>query len=113
MIDRIRERIRDRRCPDIEHPLRDIIGQRLYQIIAGYEDENDLDQLKMDPLLKRIVRDGSVLKKEERNRDLVSSPTLCRMENWIVIREIHDLSEFMVDLYLKRNSEKFSKKKTI
>jgi Transposase DDE domain group 1 len=111
MIDRITEKIRDPRCPDIEHPLRDMIGQRLYQIIAGYEDVNDSDKLKIDPILKMVVRDGSGLKKEERKRDLASSPTLCRMENWVGIREIHDLTALMVDLYLKRNSEKFSKKK--
>ena len=39
----------DRRYPSyITHPLRDLIGQRVYQIACGYEDGNDADQLRKD-----------------------------------------------------------------
>src|SRR4029077_15870467 len=43
---------RDYRDPDkIEHSVRELIGQRVYGMALGYEDLNDHDQLRRDPLL--------------------------------------------------------------
>lgn len=36
------------------HTLRDLLRQRLYQIAAGYADQNDADALRTDPLLKLL-----------------------------------------------------------
>src|SRR5215469_16448083 len=42
----------DYRKPDqIEHPLLDLIMQRLFGLALGYEDLNDHDDLRRDPML--------------------------------------------------------------
>ena len=39
----------------VKQPILDILRQRLYQIMAGYEDANDADSLRADPVLKGVV----------------------------------------------------------
>ena len=42
----------DHRDPDIiEHTAEDLIAQRIYALALGYEDLNDHDELRNDPLL--------------------------------------------------------------
>ena len=36
------------------HTLLDLLRQRIYQIVAGYEDQDDADTLRRDPLLKLV-----------------------------------------------------------
>ena len=36
----------------IDHPLRDLLAQRLYQLASGYADANDAQHLRHDPLCK-------------------------------------------------------------
>jgi hypothetical protein len=46
----------DHRDPDlIEHPLEHLIAQRVYGLALGYEDLNDHDDLRHDPLLATVV----------------------------------------------------------
>ena len=43
---------RDYRKPDlVEHRVRELVGQRVYGLALGYEDLNDHDELRRDPLL--------------------------------------------------------------
>lgn len=53
------------------HPLERLLEQRLYGLIAGYEDLNDHDALRKDPLLQELFAQGE---------DLASRNTLNRME---------------------------------
>jgi len=39
----------------VEHPLEDLLAQRIYGLVLGYEDLNDHDQLRKDPLLATII----------------------------------------------------------
>jgi hypothetical protein len=55
----------------IKHKLRDLLAQRVYGLCCGYEDLNDHDVLRSDPLMQTAV--GSV-------DALASSPTLSRLE---------------------------------
>ena len=42
---------RDHRQPaQIEHSVREVVAQRVYGLALGYEDLNDHDQLRSDPL---------------------------------------------------------------
>ena len=53
LIDRLTSVISDPRdARDITHPLRDLLKQRVFQIASGYEDGNDADTLRADPLFK-------------------------------------------------------------
>ena len=43
----------DRRAPErVRHGLAEIIGFRMLMIAAGYEDGNDADALRRDPMIK-------------------------------------------------------------
>src|SRR5690242_6112537 len=57
------------------HTLETLIRQRVFQIACGYEDQNDADTLRADPLLKLVC--GRL----PDQRDLASQPTLSRLEN--------------------------------
>src|SRR5271167_4602832 len=47
--------IRDRRKPErIELPLEELLWLRMFAIAAGYEDADDRDSLRYDPIFKMI-----------------------------------------------------------
>jgi hypothetical protein len=76
----------DHRNPDLmEHPLKDLIAQRVYGLALGYEDLNDHDDLRRDPLLATVVgKDDPTGKTRQRQRDrgqaLAGKSTLNRLE---------------------------------
>ena len=46
----------DYRNPDlIEHPVKELVAQRVYGLALGYEDLNDHEELRNDPLLAVLV----------------------------------------------------------
>ena len=55
----------------------------MFQIACGYEDQNDADQLRSDPLLKLVC--GRL---PESGADLGSQPTLSRLENAVDRRAV-------------------------
>lgn len=71
-----------------------ILRQRLYQIIAGYEDCNDADSLRHDPVLKGIT--GRLLSDEA----LASQPTLSRFENQVTVKELYRVALYLLKVYL-------------
>lgn len=84
----------------VEHRLLDLIRQRVYQIAAGYEDCNDADELRKDPMFK-----ATVAGRRPGGRDLASQPTLSRFENEPDEYELERIMEAFVDKYLSRRSE--------
>jgi hypothetical protein len=63
----------DSRDPDLtEHTFLEMVRSRVYGILAGYEDQNDHDTLRVDPVFK-LVADCS-----PEDHDLASQPTLSR-----------------------------------
>src|SRR5271156_3184304 len=69
------ERVGDPRDEDrIGHSVLSLFRQRLYQIIAGYEDANDADRLRHDPAFQ-------ILADQPLGEPLGSQPTLSRWEN--------------------------------
>lgn len=77
------------------HPLSELVRQRVYQIACGYEDQNDSDALRKDPLLKLVC--GSL---PESGEDLASQPTICRMENAATARSCYRIARALVELYI-------------
>src|SRR5271156_6040925 len=66
----------DHRDPDlIEHSVLELISQRVYALALGYEDLNDHDQLRQDPLLGLMVG-----KSDPGAEPLAGKSTLNRME---------------------------------
>jgi hypothetical protein len=82
----------DRRDPArIQHPVQELVRQRIYQIALGYEDCNDATWLRQDPALKtacdrRPFEDGA----------LSSQPTLSRLENSVSMRMVAELSHAFI-----------------
>jgi hypothetical protein len=72
-----------------------MVRQRVYGILADYEDQNDHDTLRTDPVFKLIadrLPDGP---------HLASQPTLSRFENAVSIPDLWRLQDVLVDLFLQ------------
>jgi hypothetical protein len=94
LADRMAACMVDPRAPDqITHSLADIIGFRLLMIAAGYEDGNDADTLRSDPMFKMA------LDLAPSDRALCSQPTISRLENLPDARALLRMGGAMVDLY--------------
>ena len=87
--------LNDPRDPDlIEHTNREMVRSRVYGILAGYEDQNDHDTLRTDPVFKLIAG---------RSPDapaLASQPTLSRFENGIDIPSLKRLKDVLIDQFI-------------
>ncbi len=76
----------DYRNPDlIEHPLADLVAQRVYALALGYEDLNDHDDLRRDPLLAAVVgkldpKGTTRPRPRDRGKPLAGKSTLNRLE---------------------------------
>ncbi|ESY18755.1 hypothetical protein X751_16595 [Mesorhizobium sp. LNJC395A00] len=92
--DRLARCIDDPRSPDqVIHNFTDMIGFRMKMIAAGYEDGNDANRLRSDPVFK-MAQDAP-----PSGRDLASQSTMCRLENLPDVRSLLAMGRTMVDLY--------------
>ena len=88
-----------RQVGKVEHDLLSLLRQRVYQIAAGYEDCNDADDLRRDPLLKAAAAD-----RPPSDPDLASQPTLSRWENSVNEYDLERIMAAFVQHYLHRRS---------
>jgi hypothetical protein len=94
ILDRLAGLFVDQRKPElIEHSVRELIGQRIFGLVLGYEDLNDHDRLRFDPLLAAAV--GKLdptgrgrRSKQDKGKALASSSTLNRLE--LTAKEIEE-----------------------
>ena len=94
LADRLAACIVDPRDPDqVTHSLADIIRFRLLMIGAGYEDGNDANCLRSDPMFKMA------LDLSPSDRELCSQSTISRLENLPNVRALLRMGRAMVDLY--------------
>ncbi len=97
LIERLTQAVDDRRHPSyIEHPLRDLFVQRIFQIACGYADGNDANVLRTDPLFKLGVDRHPLA----RAMDLASGPTFSRLENAMSTKDIYRLARAFVDQFI-------------
>jgi hypothetical protein len=86
---RLAAAIHDTRPPSyIDHPLRDLLAQRLYQIASGYADGNDANSLRRDPLLQLGVERPPRAPAQE----LASAPTFSRLAHSVDRKDIYRLT---------------------
>lgn len=78
------------------HDLPTLVAQRIYQIGCGYEDQNDADTLRADPLLKQVCG-----RRPLSGPDLASQPTCSRLENAIRARTCYRLAGALGAVYLR------------
>jgi len=86
--------LKDPRAPErIRHSLADIIRFRMMLIAAGYEDGNDADHLRTDPIFKLA------LEHLPSGADLYSQSTVSRLENLPDRRALLRLARAFVEQY--------------
>ena len=80
------------------HPLPELVSQRVYQLVGGYEDANDSNRLRHDAIYKiacgRLPENGQNL--------LASQPTITRLENHVSKSEISKMRGLFVEHFIAR-----------
>src|SRR5271154_68201 len=79
----------------IAHTIADMIRARVFAICCGYEDADDLDDLRSDPAFKLAC--GRL---PDTGRDLCSQPTLSRLGNAPALRDVMRLTYALVDQWM-------------
>ena len=90
------EQIPDWRRRAVRHSLETLVRQRVFQIACGYEDQDDADTLRHDPLLKLVCG-----RPPDSGPGLASQPTLSRLENAVDRRTCYRLAAALLGVYLR------------
>lgn len=110
----------DHRDPEcIEHPLVDLLKQRLFALCLGYEDLNDHDSLRYDALLATLVGKADPEGNDrhhsrDRGKALAGKSTLNRLELTPVgadgahrykkiTANLHAIQQFLVDAFVSQH----------
>lgn len=80
-----------RRKKQIKHDHLSLIRQRVYALCLGYEDLNDHQSLRNDPLMQTALG---------KDNTLASPPTLCRFENSMGRREAIAIHEMLIERFI-------------
>lgn len=86
----------DRDPTRVRHSYAEMARARMLMIAAGYEDCDDVDHLRTDPALKIAVG-----RAPESGADLMSQPTLSRLENLADWRALARIGLGQIDLYCR------------
>lgn len=98
LIDALNRVIPDPRQPAlILHPQRALLAQRIFAIACGYEDLNDHQQLRDDPLWQAVTDHPG----PDDAPQLASPPTLCRLENRVSRKTLFHISAVLVETFIK------------
>jgi Transposase DDE domain group 1 len=110
----------DHRDPDrLEHTVLELLKQRVFGLCLGYEDLNDHDQLRLDPLLAVLVGKMDPLGEDRRNaadrgKALAGKSTLNRLELTAVgadtdtrykkiVAHLGQIENFLVDVFVQQH----------
>jgi len=96
LIDRISSCVTDDRDQRyIDHTIKEMLTQRVFQIAAGYEDCNDCDDLRDDMVFKmcagRLPQSG---------QELASQPTMSRLENSVDSKDLYRMGVEFLDTFI-------------
>ena len=73
----------------IDYTIYDQLKQRVFMLMLGYEDANDVSHLKNDPIFKDVLQ-----------CDLASQPTISRFENSLDKLDVFELMNAWLDNYV-------------
>jgi hypothetical protein len=97
LIDAFDQAIPDPRLPHlITHPQRVLLAQRIFGIAAGYEDLNDHQHLRNDPLWHTLTDHPGAPTEDP----MASPPTLCRLENRVTQSALWKMAAVLVDTFI-------------
>jgi len=92
LIDRLASCIQDNRHQSyVKHSTDSMLGQRIMQIAAGYEDANDCNQLKDDRILQLCANN---------QHSLATQPTMSRFENQADNKQLHKMAIAFIDNFI-------------
>ena len=95
--ERLAAAVHDKRHPSyIDHTLRDLFAQRIYQIASGYADGNDANSLRYDPMFKLSMERCPL----DPTQDLASAPTFSRLEHSLTRSDLYRLTQAFVDQFM-------------
>src|SRR5215831_1436613 len=73
----------------------DLLKQRVFQIAAGYEDANDANTLRHDPIFKLLLD-----RLPETGAPLASQPTISRFENRVSRTDLYRMALVLMDQFI-------------
>jgi hypothetical protein len=95
IIEKLAQAIHDERHQSyVKHELIELLTQRIFQILCGYEDANDANDLRIDPGFKASCN------RLPSGDDLASQPTLTRFENSISKKDLYRIAKVIVDNFI-------------
>lgn len=113
----------DLRDPDlIEHTVAELVAQRVYGLALGYEDLNDHDDLRRDPLLAVLVgkedpEGEKRMRQQDRGKAMAgkstlnrleltpAEPTLTELRYKKIIMKPEAIDRLLVDVFLRAHAE--------
>ena len=102
LLERVVPCLQDRRQAElVTHTFLQLLRQRVYAIAAGYEDCNDAQTLRFDPMHKLGV---GRLPSDETH--CASQPTLCRFENAVDETSCEALQKLLVHVFISMHKKK-------
>lgn len=81
------------------HAVVEMVRQRVFGILAGYEDQNDHDTLRSDGVFKLVAG------RQPNDLDLASQPTLSRLENAVTPADLLRLEEWFLQQFIRSFAE--------
>jgi len=101
LIKQVAEALHDPRHPSyIKHQIVELLTQRVFQIACGYEDGNDCNDLRNDPILKIACE-----RLPESDDPLASQPTMCRFENTPSRTALYRMAQVLLDVFIHSYDE--------
>lgn len=91
----------------VVHGQLDMLRQRIYGLVIGYEDCNDSARIAHDPAVKLAVGRGL------EGPDLASTATLCRFENAVTPRELVNAARELLGWRLSSLKKRFKKARVV
>jgi hypothetical protein len=101
LIDALDRVLPDPRDPDATvHAQKTLLAQRIYGIACGYEDLNDHQTLRDDPLWQTATDRGI-----DPQQPLASPPTLCRLENRVSRAAVVAMAKVLVEAFIAAHAQ--------
>jgi len=79
----------------VKHNLIELATQRVFQIISGYEDGNDCNHLRNDPVMKMMCERLPIT-----GKPLASQPTMSRFENALSRTDLYRIAKVLLDVFI-------------
>ena len=97
LIRRMAEAVHDKRHPSyIDHSIQDLLTQRTLQVACGYEDANDSNHLRKDPIFKMATGRDPL----NPDQHLAAAATFTRLGQAISNKDIYRMAKAFVDHFV-------------